>query len=86
MYTELDENEYGQIWSAPNGNEYAIQIRAVGDREWVTSEFAISKITALNWLASMIDHGRFGTEYRVVKLSRYPPCSVTEVVKYITRD
>jgi len=78
----LDESCYEDIWNAPAGNEYAVQFRRKDEKEWNYMDFALSKTTALNIMASSMGNLAFGTTYRVVRLSRYPPCSVQEIIKF----
>lgn len=82
VITGLDESCYTEIWQAPEGNDYASQFRRRDEREWSFTDFALSKKTALNWFSEATQHASPGAEYRVVRLSRYPPCSVVQVISY----
>lgn len=82
ILTGLAENNYAEIWNAPEGNDYAVQFRRQGEKEWYFSDFALSKKTAMNWFAYQTKDSPTTTEYRVVKLSRYPPCPVVQIISY----
>lgn len=83
ILTDLDEKEWEEIWRAPEGNEYSVQYKAVNEKKWNILEFALSKQTAMLSFAQTTSMASPGHEYRVVKLSRYPPCSVVAVIKYL---
>jgi hypothetical protein len=78
----LDEDAYKEIWHAPEGHVYATQFRRQGERDWMFADYALSKNIAYNWFASVIGDNYGGSEYRIVILSRYPPCSVSQIVKH----
>ncbi len=80
---EFDEGEWQQIWSAPEGNEYCVQFRLANEKKWFIMDYALSKPTAIHVFSNTISSPSPGCEYRIVKLSRYPPCSVVAVVRYI---
>lgn len=82
VITGLDEDCYADIWNAPDGNDYAVQFRRKDEKEWSYMDFALSCKTALNIMADASGNLAYGTEYRVVRLSRYPPCSVHQIIKY----
>lgn len=78
----LDESDYKIIWSAPEGHDYALQFRRQNERDWVFSEIAINKQTATKWFKQCVEKGTYGIEYRVVRVSRYPPCAITQIINY----
>lgn len=82
MLSGLSESCYREIWEAPEGNDYAVQFRRENERDWCYIEFAISQRTSLQIFGESVKNGMTSAEYRVVRLSRYPPCSVTAVIKY----
>lgn len=82
IITGLEEKDYAEIWCAPEGNDYATQFRRQNEREWVFTDFALSQKTALLWFTSSTQNPAYGVEYRVVRLSRYPPCSVVQILNY----
>lgn len=79
---DFDEHDFSAIWSASDGNDYAVQFRREGERSWTCSEIALSKQTAIDWFRGAMQNPAYGVEYRVVRLSRYPPCPVTQIVSY----
>jgi len=79
---ELDETEWSEVWHAPEGNDYTVQYRRSGEKAWFITAFALSKATAIEWFNNATSSPMEGCEYRIVKLSRYPPCSVAAVIKY----
>lgn len=82
MFDEFDEADFRTIWSAPEGNEYAVQFRREGERDWNCAEVALSKQTASKWFSDITQAPAYGVEYRMVKLSRYPPCPVNQIISY----
>ena len=86
ILTELNEKEWEEIWTAPEGSDYSVQYKSVNDRSWYIIEYALSKKTALMSFSQTISRASSGYEYRVVKLSRYPPCSVVAVIKYLREE
>lgn len=78
----LDERDYAEIWQALEGNEYATQFRRENERDWSFTDLALSKKTASEWFRNATQNPTNGVEYRIVRLSRYPPCSVVEVICY----
>ena len=82
MLDDFDEHDFSAIWSASEGNDYAVQFRRENEREWTCSEIALSKQTAINWFQGVMQNPAYGVEYRVVRLSRYPPCPVTQIISY----
>jgi len=81
FFSDLTSDCYEDIWNAPMGNEYSIQFKREGEREWSTLDYAVSKETAINLYNETKVDGFSGVEYRLVRLSRYPPCSVQEILK-----
>lgn len=81
FFTNLDQECYEDIWHAPEGNDYAIQFKRDGEREWSILDYAVSKPTAIELYNDTVVDGFSGTEYRLVRLSRYPPCSVQQILK-----
>lgn len=78
----LDESCYTDIWNAPEGNDYAVQFRRKDESLWSYIDFAICYKTASAVMSKSVGNLAFHSEYRIVKLSRYPPCSVCEIIKY----
>lgn len=82
IISNLTDDDYQSIWEAPEGNEYATQFRREGDREWSFTDIAITRKTAYEWFSSCVQQAAYGVEYRVVRLSRYPPCTVVQVISH----
>lgn len=78
----LNERDYTYIWNAPEGNDYATQFRRQNEKDWYFSDYALSKQTAIDWLVTHTQDQALSVEYRIVRLSRYPPCSVVQVIMY----
>lgn len=78
----LSEEDYVEIWQAPEGNDFAVQFRRETERDWCFTDYALSKNTAMNTFNSFTQNANSGVEYRVVRLSRYPPCSIVQVITY----
>jgi hypothetical protein len=82
LYSSLSSEEQEQLWKAPEGHEYSVQYRNGDCEQWYIYNFALYRKEAIEFYNDLISNSGSNAEYRIVKLSRYPPCSVTEVVKY----
>lgn len=82
VLTGLDDECYKDIWNAPDGHDYAVQFRRQGEQTWIYSDFAMSHERAVVWITNCTQTSYGGSEYRLVKLSRYPPCSITQIIRY----
>lgn len=73
------DNFYSEIlWKLPDDQMYTIEHRDVGETRWYsTNEFNTKQKMKMR-LHDMPTH----KECRVVRLSKYPPHSVVEVVAY----
>lgn len=84
ILTDFTDGDYERIWNAPNGSEYGVQKKHEMERHWNTYLIAVPKEEALRWLNQAAEFVTPECSYRVVRLSRYPPCSVVEVIKTLT--
>ena len=82
LTNQLDEEQANQLYHAAEGFDYAVQNREPDNRVWNTIIFAIPKVEAKGSFRSFVEYAGIGYEYRVVRLSRYPPNAVVEVVAY----
>lgn len=82
VLTELDDDCYKDIWHAHDGHDYAVQLRRIGEKTWVYCDFAMQHKKAVEWMVNCSQTSYGGSEYRIVKLSRYPPCSITQVLRH----
>ena len=82
---DFTDDDYEKIWRAPNGSDYGVQKKHAAERQWSTYLIAVQKEEAIRWLAQASEFVMAEDTYRVVRLSRYPPCSVVEVIKTLTR-
>ena len=78
----LNEQQQLELFHAPEGHDYGIQNREMNARSWNTISFALSKSEAKESFAGFKDFANIGYEYRLVRLSRYPPNTAVEVVSY----
>lgn len=85
LLTDFTDDDYERIWTAPNGADYGVQKKHAAEKHWSTYLFAVPKEAAVQWLAQASEFVMAEDTYRVVRLSRYPPCSVVEVIKTLTR-
>lgn len=84
LLIDFTDDDYERIWTAPNGCEYGVQKKHAAERQWSTYLIAVPKNEAIQWLAQASEFVMAEDTYRVVRLSRYPPCSVVEVIKTLT--
>lgn len=84
LLTDFTNDDYERIWNAPNGSEYGVQKKNAAERYWNTYLIAVPKQEAVQWLAQASEFIMSEDTYRVVRFSRYPPCSVVEVIKTLT--
>jgi hypothetical protein len=74
----VSDDIYSEVlWQLPDDQMYTIQHREDGVRWYSTNEFN-TKQKMKERLLSMPDH----KDWRVVRVSKYPPHSVVEVVYY----
>lgn len=86
LLTDFTDDDYERIWTAPNGSDYGVQKKSATELYWSTYLFAVPKEAAREWLNQA---GQFATSqciYRLVRFSRYPPCSVIEICKVLTGE
>ena len=78
----LSETQQQALFHAPEGSDYAIQNREANGRYWNTVTFALTRSEAKESFSGFKDYANAGYEYRVVRLSRYPPNAAVEVISY----
>lgn len=78
----LDEQQQLGLYYAPEGHDYAIQNKKTNDRNWNTIIFALSRSEAKESFSGFKNYANIGYEYRLVRLSRYPPNTPVEVISY----
>ena len=86
LANELNEEQMGVIYNAPDGFEYAVQNKEIAGRSWNTILYCLPKREAKQSFKNCVEHSYIGYEYRAVRLSRYPPCSVVEVISYFRSE
>lgn len=82
LTNQLTDEQINILYNAPEGFDYAVQNREPNARSWNTVIFAASRSEAKESFAGFKDYANSGYEYRVVRLSRYPPNTAIEVISY----
>ena len=78
----LNEQQQQALYYAPEGHDYGIQNKEANARHWNTISFALTRSEAKESFSGFKDYANIGYEYRLVRLSRYPPNTPVEVISY----
>lgn len=74
----MTDDIYSEVlWSLPDDQMYTLQYREEGEK-WVSTNEFNTKQRMKERMLSMPDH----RHYRVVRISKYPPHGVFEVIYY----
>jgi hypothetical protein len=82
LTNQLTDEQMSILYHAPEGSDYAIQNKEPNAKRWNTISYALSKSEAKESFSGFKDYANPGYEYRVVRLSRYPPNAAVEVISY----
>ena len=78
----LNDQQQQALYYAAEGHDYGIQNKEANARHWNTIVFGLSKSEAKESFSGIKDYANAGYEYRLVRLSRYPPNAAVEVISY----
>ena len=82
LTNQLTDEQMSILYHAPEGFDYAVQNRELNARSWNTITFALTRSEAKESFSGFKDYANAGYEYRLVRLSRYPPNAAVEVISY----